>query len=139
MAPHIIFWPFDGEPSAADKARARPVGHIGDFLRVGVLAGQEDAEVRWEGHVMQCPQCRESALSLWERLPEGREAIPFLKEVTCAEARNGLFRFLDQGRNLETGVLYHLLTCDGCSEHFIEPAKTLYRFEIDEESVSAQD
>lgn len=139
MTPHVIFWPFDGEPSEAEKARVRPVSHIGDFLRVGVLAGEEGAEIRWEGHVMQCPQCRESAISLWERLPEGREAAAFLKAVSCAEARNGLFRYLEQGRSLELSVFHHLLTCADCSERFVEPAKNLYRLEVDEESISAQD
>lgn len=139
MSPHVIFWPFDGEPTEAEKARVRPVSHIGDFLRVGVLAGEEEAEIRWEGHVMQCPQCRDSAISLWERMPEGKDAAPFLRPVSCAEARNGLFRYLDQRRSLEVSVIHHLLTCEECNERFVEPAKALFRLEVDEDSIGAQD
>ncbi len=138
MSHHTIFWPFDGEPSFTDMAKARPAGHIGDSLRIGVLAGQEEAEVRMEGHFMQCPQCHDSAMSLWERMPADRNAALF-KEVSCAEARNDLFRYLDQGRSLESGVLYHLLTCEDCSDHFVEPAKALYRLDTDEESIGAGD
>lgn len=139
MAPHFLFWPFDVDPAPHEKERIRAVTHIIDALRLGVLAQEEGAELRWEGHVMQCPQCHDPALSLWEQLPKCEGADPSTPHVSCAAARNGVFRYMEQGRGLELATLTHLLSCPDCAEHFVEPAKNLYRLEVDEDSVSAQD
>ncbi len=139
MSPHIFFWPFDVGPVPYDKERARAITHVADSLRLGVLAQDEGAELRWEGHLMACPFCHEPVLSLWEQMPEAKDAAAFVQQVSCAQARNAVFRFLEQGRSLEPAVLTHLLSCLTCGDHFLEPAKALYRLEIDEAAVSAQD
>lgn len=139
MSAHVLFWPFDLGPAQHERDRTRALAHIADPLRLGVLAQEEGAELRWEGHLMACPFCREPALSLWEQMPEAKDAASFVYRVSCPEARNGLFRYLEQGRNLERAVLNHLLTCLTCSDRFLAPAKALYCLAVDESAVAAQD
>lgn len=139
MSPHVFFWPFDIGPTPYEKERTRATTHIPDWLRLGVLAQDEGAELRWQGHMMQCPLCHEPALSLWEQIPEAKDAAPFTQQVSCPQARNALFRYLEQGRQLEPAVINHLLACLTCSDHFLEPTRALYTLEIDEDAIAAQD
>lgn len=138
MSPHVLFWPFDVLPRP-ERERTRPASHISDALRLGVLAQEEGAGWRLEGHIMACPLCHEPALALWEQMPEAKDAAALAPQVSCPQARNALFRYLEQGRRPELAVLSHLLSCLTCSEHFLEPAKALYRLEVDEGAIAAQD
>ncbi|MFQ5879048.1 MAG: hypothetical protein ACE5IZ_02595 [Dehalococcoidia bacterium] len=139
MCPHVLFWPFDVGTAPPERERTRPASHIADALRLGVLAEDEGAELRLEGHIMACLLCREPALALWGQMPEAKDAAAFVRQVSCAQARNSLLRYLEQGRRPELAVLSHVLSCLTCSDHFLGVAKALYTLEVDEGAVAAQD
>lgn len=138
MTPHVFFWPFDIGPAPHEKERTRAATHIADWLRLGVLAQEEGAELRWQAHMMECPLCHEPALSLWEEA-SGWGLTQAQRGLSCLQARNEVFRYLEQGRALQVEVLGHLASCPSCAEHFLEVAKVLYRREVDEEAIAAQD
>ena len=97
--------------------------HFPDVIRVGVLAGDEGAELRLQAHFMQCEICREPALRLVRMLGEGAELDVLKKTVPCARARNAIFRYFEQGRELTQAEIDHLNTCESCYDHFVEPAR----------------
>jgi hypothetical protein len=115
-----------------------PTVHFPDELRIGVLAGIEDHELRLQAHFLGCDACREPGMALAEfaDTPDGRCAPQ--QPVTCWEARNVLFRFFEQGRALESHAVAHLSACECCRDHFLEPARAVRALE-DESSVSALD
>src|SRR3989304_6363668 len=96
----------------SDAGGLRAVPHFPDDLRIGVLAGLEDQELRLEAHFLACDHCREPEVALAEfaDTPEGRCApqVP----VSCVEARNALFHFLDQERKLTGDAVAHLNICE---------------------------
>jgi hypothetical protein len=136
--PHYIFWPFDIGSSRLDRAPTRGKTHIADTLRVGVLAQEEGAELRIEGHLMGCELCREPSISLWERVREKADPAAFVQRYSCLETRNALLRHLE-GRPLAEAAITHLRECIGCADHFLEPGKALHTLAVDEEAAAAQD
>jgi hypothetical protein len=137
--PHYFFWPFDVGISKIDRERTRAKTHIADAIRVGVLAQEDGAEVRIEGHLMACEFCRESSISLWERVRERADPAAFVQRYSCLQTRNALFRHLEEGRPLAEAAITHLRECVGCADHFLEPGKALHTLEVDEDAVAAQD
>ena len=137
--PHYLFWPFDIGRSQADRERTRAKTHIADAVRVGVLAQDEGAELRIEGHLMSCELCREPSISLWERVREKADPAAFVQRYSCLRARNAILRYLEGGRPLAEAAITHLRECIGCADHFLEPGKALHTLEVDEKAVSAQD
>jgi predicted anti-sigma-YlaC factor YlaD len=125
------------EPAQAGRQSVPPV-HFPDELRIGVLAGIEDQELRLEAHFLQCEVCREPGMALAEfaDTPDARCAPQ--EPVTCWQARNALLRYFEQGRALEPDAIAHLNTCECCRDHFLEPARALRALE-DESSISGQD
>ena len=140
--PHFFFWPFDIGRSRADRERTRAKTHIGDAVRMGVLAEDEGAELRVEGHLMGCEICRETSISLWESVretPDPADPPAPASGSSCLQTRNDLLRHLEEGRALPADVVTHLRGCEGCSDHFLGPAKALHTLEVDEDAAAAQD
>lgn len=137
--PHYVFWPFDIGKSQLDRERTRAKTHIADALRVGVLAQDEGAELRIEGHLMGCEFCRESSICLWERAREEADPVALALRYSCLQTRNALLRHLEEGRLLAEAAVFHLRECIGCAQHFLEPGKALHTLAVDEKAVSAQD
>ena len=129
-----------GKPSDAILFGDQPVPpvHFPDELRIGVLAGMEDHELRLQAHFLSCDVCREPgrALAEFADTPDGRCAPQ--QPVTCWQARNALFRYFEQGRALESHAVAHLSACECCRDHFLEPARAVRALE-DESSVSGLD
>lgn len=135
---HYFFWPFDIAGPQPDKERGAKT-HIADAVRVGVLAQDEGAELRIEGHLMGCQFCREPSISLWERVRAAPDPAAGAQRYSCPRTRNALLRHLQEGRPLAEAAIAHLLECAGCAERFLEPAKALHTLAVDEEAVVAQD
>ena len=131
--------PERGLGQAPVEGGPRAVTHFPDELRIGVLAGLEDQELRLEAHFLACDHCREPEVALAEfaDTPQGRCApqVP----VSCTEARNGLFHFFDQGRGLSSDAVAHLSICECCRDHFLAPARAVRAQEVDEDSIYALD
>lgn len=137
--PHYFFWPFDVGISKIDRKRTRARTHIADAVRLGVLAQEEGAELRIEGHLMACDVCGESSISIWERAREKADPAAFVQRYSCLQTRNALFRHLEEGRPLAEAAVTHLRECIGCGQHFLEPGKALHTLAVDEAAVAAQD
>jgi hypothetical protein len=137
--PHYFFWPFDIGICQSDRERTRAKTHIADAMRVGVLAQDEGAELRIEGHLMGCELCRDPTISLWERVREKADPSAFVQRYSCLRTRNAIFRHLEGDRPLAEAAITHLRDCIGCADHFLEPGKALHTLEVDEKAVSAQD
>lgn len=137
--PHFFFWPFDIGRSRSDRERTRARTHIGDAVRMGVLAEEEGAELRVEGHLMGCEICREPSISLWESVREAADPPAFVQRYSCLRTRNAVLRHLEEGRALPGAAVTHLRECDGCADRFLGPAKALHTLEVDEEAAAAQD
>jgi hypothetical protein len=106
------------------KPQSEPISaHFPDAIRVGVLACDEGYELRLEAHFMHCEVCREPALRLVRMLGECAELEKVKKEIPCCRARNAIFRYFEQGRELTQEAIDHLNTCEDCYDHFIEPAR----------------
>ena len=137
--PHFFFWPFDIGRSRPDRERTRAKTHIGDLVRMGLLAEEEGAELRVEGHLMSCELCREPSIALWESVREAADPPPFARRYSCLRTRNAVLRHLEEGRALPRAAATHLRECDGCSDHFLGPAKALHTLEVDSDAVAGQD
>lgn len=136
--PHFFFWPFDVGSSETDRRRARAKTHITDALRLGVLAEDEGAELRIEGHLMTCEFCGERSLSIWDKTSSAGDLEAPADPVSCPEARNAVFRLLEEGRTLTDPVVEHLHSCQACYDHLVDPAKA--RFSRDDgDAVGALD
>src|SRR3989304_5942491 len=99
--PHFFFWPFDIGRARAHRERTRAKTHIGDAVRMGVLAEDEGAELRVEGHLMACEICRETSISLWESVRETadpRDPPAPDEGHSCMQTRNDILRHLEEGR-----------------------------------------
>lgn len=139
MPPPGSAWPSYVDLGPEERARAGAVAHIADLLRVGVLARDEDAELRWQSHVMECSFCHEPALELWEQVSTTHEPGFLLQGLSCMEVRNAVFRYIERSREMPPSVLHHLASCATCGEVFVEPTRALYTREVAEDSISAQD
>ena len=137
--PHFFFWPFDIGRSRADRERTRARTHIGDAVRMGVLAEDEGAELRVEGHLMACDICRETSISLWESVREKVDPPASAQGSSCLQTRNSVMRHLEEGRALPGEAVTHLRECEACADHFLGPAKALHTLEVDEDAAAAQD
>ncbi len=137
--PHYVFWPFDIGTSEIDRKRARAKTHIADALRVGVLAQDEGAELRIEGHLMACEVCGETSILLWEQVREVADPPAVVQRYSCLRTRNAVLRYLEDRRALAEAAITHLRECIGCADHFLEPGKALHTLAVDEEAVAAQD
>ncbi len=114
--------------------------HLPDELRMGVLAGVEEAELRLEAHLVSCEMCREAQILLAERaLLTSDEDCRCGGECSCVKARNELLWLLEEGREMTDEAITHLNTCDDCRDHLLEPARMVYGREVDESAFSAQD
>ena len=60
---------------------------------------------------MQCEVCREPALRLLGQVSRGAKAPTPETQVSCAQARNALFRYFEQGREPTQPELDHLNAC----------------------------
>jgi len=107
--------------------------HFPDALRIGVLAGIEGDELRLQAHFMHCEVCREPALRLLRKMGSGPQLEVLKQTVPCARARNALFRYFEQGRELAPAEIDHLNSCEGCSDHFLEPAKAARHDEVEDD------
>ena len=137
--PHFFFWPFDIGRSRPDRKRTRARTHIGDAVRMGLLAEEEGAELRVEGHLMGCELCREPSISLWESVRQETDPPAPAQPSSCLPTRNAVLRHLEEGRALAGGVVTHLRQCEACADHFLGPAKALHTLEVDEDAAAAQD
>lgn len=117
--------------------RAR--SHIPDAIRMGVLAQDEGAELRIQGHLMACEVCGESSITLWERVRAKARPAASVRPYSCLKARNALLRYLEEGRPLAEAVIIHLRECIGCADRFLEPGKALHTLAVDEGAAAAQD
>lgn len=136
---HYVFWPFDIGVSPVERERARAKTHLGDALRVGVLAEDEGSELRIEGHLMSCEFCGEAAASLWSNMMAPPNPRLLARQLSCPAARNSVLRHLEQGRPLEPAALAHLRHCEACFDHFLGPAKARSAFEFDGQAVGPLD
>jgi len=139
MPRKVKSWPFDLGNRQSERERLRAATHIPDSLRVGAIAGDEGSELRIEGHLMACEVCREASISLWEQLRANCDPPPFVRQTSCAETRNTIFRHAESGRPLDMAATAHLEECVSCSDHFVDPARATYTLEVDEEAIAAQD
>jgi hypothetical protein len=137
--PHYIFWPFDIGKSEIDRERARVKTHIADALRLGVLAQDEGAELRIEGHLMACEVCGETTIRLWETVREVADPPAVAQRYSCLRTRNAVLRYLEDRRALAEAAITHLRECIGCADHFLEPGKALHTLAVDEQAVAGQD
>jgi hypothetical protein len=109
--------------SEPEEQEELPPSHFPDALRIGVLAGEEGDELRLQAHFMHCESCREPALRLLTQVKPGAQTRTPATQVSCAQARNALFRYFEQGRELTEAELDHLNACEACCEHFLGPAR----------------
>ena len=107
---------------AAGRGFDVPPTHFPDALRIGVLVGVEGDEVHLAAHVMNCESCRGPALRLLNQVGLSPRADTPTLRVSCAQARNALFRYFEQGRELTQAELDHLGACASCPQHFLGPA-----------------
>jgi hypothetical protein len=110
--------------AAARRGFDVPPTHFPDALRIGVLVGVEGDEVRLEAHFVDCESCREPALRLLKQVGLSHQAETPALQVSCAQARNALFRYFEQGRELTQAELDHLNACASCPQHFLGPAQS---------------
>jgi hypothetical protein len=113
-----------------------PPSHFPDLMRIGVLVGEEGDELRLQAHFMQCESCREPALRLARQLSrEPKSPTPSI-QISCAQARNALFRYFEQGREPVQAELDHLNACADCCEHFLGPARCARHYEAEDDTPS---
>ena len=106
--------------------------HFHDALRIGVLAGEEGDELRLQAHFMHCEFCREPALHLLRQVGLGPQPqTP--TQLSCAQARNALFRYFEQGRELIQTEFDHLNACGSCGEHFLGPVLSARYDEVEDD------
>jgi len=110
-----------------------PPSHFPDLMRIGVLVGEEGDELRLQAHFMRCESCREPALRLLTRVSLSAPA-PTSPPVSCAQARNALFRYFEQGREPAQPELDHLNACASCCEHFLGPARCARHHEVEDDT-----
>jgi hypothetical protein len=113
-----------------------PPAHFPDLMRIGVLVGEEGDELRLQAHFMSCESCREPALRLARQLSSGPKAGNPSLEISCARARNALFRYFEQGREPTQADLDHLNACPDCCEHFLGPARCARHHEAEDDTPS---
>ena len=110
-----------------------PPSHFPDLMRIGVLAGEEGDELRLQAHFMHCESCREPALRLLRQVSQASQP-PTSQPVSCAQARNALFRYFEQGREPTQSELDHLNACADCCEHFLGPARCARHHEVEDDT-----
>ena len=116
---------------AGDMTQERPSKHFPDDLRVGVLAGQEEQETLLAAHFMACDTCRDPALALLESTGQNKLGASPGDQRDCMQARNVLFRYFEQGREVDETTLAHVRSCEECQRHFVEPTKASVTLEDD--------
>ena len=107
--------------------------HFHDALRIGVLVGEEGAELSLQAHFMHCEFYREPALRLLRQVGLGPQAQTPAPQLSCAQARNALFRYFEQGRDLIQPELDHLNACGSCGEHFLGPVRCARYDEVEDD------
>ena len=110
-----------------------PPSHFPDLMRIGVLVGEEGDELRLQAHFMHCESCREPALRLLQQVSHSTKT-PTSPPVSCAQARNALFRYFEQGREPTQSELDHLNACTSCCEHFLGPARCARHHEVEDDT-----
>lgn len=109
--------------------------HIPDAVRVGVLAGAEEHQ-RWlQAHLLRCEDCRVPLIALLGKLARAEATGPEPAQVTCSQARNAIFHYLETSREPALELVRHIVTCEFCSETFYEPAKARVLLEHEPEDV----
>jgi hypothetical protein len=111
-----------------------PPSHFPDLMRIGVLVGEEGDELRLQAHFMQCESCREPALRLVRQLSREPKSATPSAQISCAQARNALFRYFEQGREPAQAELDHLNACGDCCEHFLGPARCARHHEAESDT-----
>jgi hypothetical protein len=111
-----------------------PPSHFPDLMRIGVLVGEEGDELRLEAHFMSCESCREPALRLLQQVSESSQARTPAEPISCAQARNALFRYFEQGREPTQSEIDHLNDCGDCCEHFLGPARCARHHEVEDDT-----
>ena len=111
-----------------------PPSHFPDLMRIGVLVGEEGDELRLQAHFMQCEFCREPALRLLRQVSRSAKVPTPAAQVSCAQARNALFRYFEQGRDPTQAELDHLNACGSCCEHFLGPARCARHHEVEDDT-----
>lgn len=115
----------------AEVAQERAPEHFPDELRLGVLAGQEAQEERLAAHFLACEACREPAFTLLSDIAMHDAKHISGQKADCLKARNALFRYFEQGRQTEQATIAHLIFCEECQRHFLDPAKAAITLEDD--------
>lgn len=109
--------------------------HIPDEVRIGVLAGAEEYE-RWlQAHLLRCQGCCDPLIALLDKLAGAELTGAAPAAMTCSQARNAIFHYLESGREPAFELLRHVVTCEACSEPFYEPAKARVLLEHEPEDV----
>ena len=113
--------------------QSAPALHIPDEIRVGVLAGAEEAEIWLQAHLLGCEACRGPISELFAGV-QGDTVVSDEGGVDCAQARTAIFNHLEDGREPAFIALQHILICDACAATIYEPAKaaTVLEFYPDE-------
>jgi hypothetical protein len=111
-----------------------PPSHFPDLMRIGVLVGEEGDELRLQAHFMHCESCREPALRLLRQMSSTAKTPTPESQVSCAQARNALFRYFEQGREPTEAELDHLDACASCCEHFLGPARCARHHEVEDDT-----
>ena len=110
-----------------------PVWHIPDDVRVGVLACTDEHGLWLQGHFMRCEGCRAPLIALLHK----RLAVDITPPapVSCAAARDALFRYLEGGDEPSNEAFAHIVACDLCDDLFFEPAQAVILLEYEPEDV----
>ena len=112
----------------------RPAWHLPDELRVAVLASEEVAERRLQGHLMSCEGCRRPLLALAELMPPPSLAQGPADPADCPSVRHSVILYIEEGRSLSSETIDHLSRCEDCGDLFLEPAISVTRTDREEET-----
>ena len=119
------------------RKQVAPALHIPDAVRVGVIACSEEDELWLQAHLMGCEGCRAPLIAmLLKRTAVGMGRPP---EVTCAKARDVMFRYLEGGAEPDEATFAHITSCDRCDDLFFEPAQAVVLQEYEPEHVGEVD
>lgn len=114
-----------------------PALHIPDAVRVGVIACSDEHGLWLQGHLMACEGCRAPLIAMLLK----RTAVDMGRppDVSCAKARDVMFRYLEGGVEPDDATFAHIASCDLCDDLFFEPAQAVVLQEYEPEHVGEVD
>ncbi len=119
------------------RKQVAPALHIPDAVRVGVIACSEEDELWLQAHLMGCEGCRAPLIAMLLKRTTVDMGRP--PEVTCAKARDVMFRYLEGGAEPDDATFAHITSCDLCDDLFFEPAQAVVLQEYEPEHVGEVD